>query len=411
MPVYRFKAKKGPESLVESELEAQSEREAVERISAMGYIPVHIELAEKAGQSRPAGSVSASSGISPGGRIRSREITIFTRQLASLLKSGVPILRSLQIIAEQSANQHFKNVLYSIQRAVKEGSPFSSVLSRYPAVFAPLYIAMVRAGEDSGALPEVLVRIAEYRRQQEQMFSQFKMAMVYPVLMILVGIGTVIFMLTFVLPRLMGIYSTMGQSLPWPTKALIASSDFLRAWGIWLGVILIAGIAAARRQSRTTTGRLALSACALHIPVMGGLMLKSELARFGRTLELLLKSGLPILKAITITVPILQNEVIKRQLVDCYKTLEQGGSFSSSLRSSKVIPAFMSNLISVGEESGRLDEALNEVAASYERDTEESLRVMHSLLEPVMMLVMGLVVGFIVMAMLLPIFEINTMFQ
>ena len=410
MPVYRFKAKKGPESLVESELEAQSEREAVERISAMGYIPVHIELADKAGQSRAAvpGRVAAGSSA---GRIRSREITVFTRQLSSLLKSGVPILRSLQIIADQSANQNFKNVLYSIQRAVKEGAPFSSVLSRYPAVFSPLYIAMVRAGEDSGALPEVLVRIAEYRRQQEQMFSQFKMAMVYPVLMILVGIGTVVFMLTFVLPRLMGIYSTMGQSLPWPTKALIASSDFLRAWGIWLGVILIAVIGMARRQSRTSAGRLALSAFVLHIPVVGGLMLKSELARFGRTLELLLKSGLPILKAITITVPILQNEVIKRQLLNCYKTLEQGGSFSSSLRSSKAIPAFMSNLISVGEESGRLDESLNEVAASYERDTEESLRVMHSLLEPVMMLVMGLLVGFIVMAMLLPIFEINTMFQ
>lgn len=407
MPLYRFRAKNGPESMVESELEAQSEREAVERISAMGYIPVQVIAAEKSAQSQPAAAPAA--GRRPG--ISSREITMFTRQLASLLRSGVPILRCLQIIAEQSSNQHMRGVLYAIQRAVKEGAPFSSVLARYPSVFPPLYIAMVRAGEDSGALPEVLVRVAEYRRQQEQMFSQFRMAMVYPCLMLLVGIGTVVFMLTFVLPRLMGIYATMGQSLPLPTKLLIALSTFLRQQGIFLGLVLIAASGLLRRQTRSGAGRTALSSFMLHVPVAGPLLLKSELARFCRTLELLLKSGLPILRAITITVPVLQNEMVKRQLVGCYKTLEQGGTFSSSLRGSVVVPAFMSNLISVGEESGKLDEALNEVASSYERDTEESLRVMHSLLEPVMMLVMGLVVGFIVMAMLLPIFEINSMFQ
>jgi general secretion pathway protein F len=408
MPTYYYKAKKGPEEVIDGKIVAQSEKEAIEKISAMGYLPIN--LRQEADSSAAAGASGQPGGIDRV-RIPGRVITLCTRQLASLLKAGVPILRALKIISEQSDSAQLKMVLSSIHRAVKEGEPFSAVLTRYPSVFPPLYVAMIRTGEDSGALAEVLFRISDYRRTQEEMFSRFRMAMVYPVLMALVGLGTIVFMLTFVMPRLAGIYTTMGQQLPLPTRILISVSSFMQHW---FALVLFGGGVLAFivwRQAQTKAGRLAFGALVLRLPLFGPLVSKAELGRFCRTLELLLHSGLPILRALTITVPVLENEVIKQHLSRSYKDLEQGGSFSTSLKNSPMIPPFMYNLISVGEESGRIDDALKEVADSYEHDTDDALQVATSLLEPVMILVMGLIVGFMVMAMLLPIFEMNYMMK
>lgn len=407
MPTYIYKAKKGPAELIDGKLVAQSEKEAIEKLSAMGYLPV--QLREEAGSSE--GNNGGTAVAHDTTRVPGKIVTLCTRQLASLLKAGVPILRALAIILEQSDNRQLKAVFSTIHRAVKEGAPFSSVLSRFPSVFPPLYIAMIRTGEDSGALSEVLFRIAEYRRTQEEMFSRFRMAMVYPVLMALVGLGTIVFMLTFVMPRLAGIYTTMGQQLPLPTRILLSVSSFFQQWFVL--IIFGAGMLALIiwRQAQTKAGRAAFGGFVLGLPLFGPLVSKAELGRFCRTLELLLHSGLPILRALTISVPVIENEIIKQHLARSYKDLEQGGSFSASLKSSRLVPAFMSNLISVGEESGRIDDALKEVADSYERDTDDALRVVTSLLEPVLILGMGLIVGFMVMAMLLPIFEINYMMQ
>lgn len=400
MATYSYRAKKGPQDIIEDIVEAQSEKEAIEKISQLGYLPIRIKEIKNAAQGQ-----AASFGYPQ--KIKSKEITIFSRQLASLLRSGVPILTALSIIREQTDNQGLKNIIYNVHNMVKEGTAFSFALSCCPKVFPALYIAMIKTGEDSDTLAEVLLRIAEYRSKQEEIISRLRMAMAYPILMAVVGIGTVIFMLTFVMPRLMNIFMNMGQALPLPTRILIAISSYLRQWWAW--AILALFIFAVRQQARSKTARLPLSAFRLHIPLFGKFILKAELARFSHTLELLIKNGIPILKAMDIAIPVLENEVIKNQLKQSYKELEQGGSFGRSLKSSKVFPVFMSNLISVGEESGRLDEALAEVASSYERDTDEAIRVMSSLLEPLMILVMGLIVGFIVVAMLLPVFQINFM--
>ncbi len=408
MPTYKYKAKKGPGETVESTIEAASEKDAIDKISMSGYIPVHIEETRSVSADAVAGA-DMRHGAPRRLRIRSKQITVFTRQLASLLRSGVPILRALAIIAEQSDSPALKTVMAHMYSEVKEGAPFSSAMGKYPGVFPPLYIAMIRTGEDSGSLPEVMFRIAEYRAKQEALFGKFRMAMVYPTLMVLVGIGTIVFMLTFVLPKLMNIYATMGQSLPLPTRILIATSTFMQTKGWILGAAVIAAIGLIKRQSSTPSGRYALSVFVLRLPVVGGIILKAELSRFSRTMELLLRSGLPILRAISITMPVLGNEVLKQKLGASLKALEQGGSFTSCLKNVPFVPPFMMNLVSVGEESGRIDEALREVADSYEQDTDDALHVANNLLEPVMILVMGLVVGFIVMAMLLPIFEMNVM--
>jgi type II secretory pathway component PulF len=403
MPVFRYRAKKGPQDVTEGRIEAQNEKEAIEKINQMGYIPVRVEEERQAG-----GPVTIPLG-KPRGRIKSGEITIFSRQLASLLKSGVPILHGLNIIAEQSDNPYVKNTLRYIHDAVKDGAGLSSALSNFPKLFSPLYIAMIRTGEDSGALPQVLLRISDYRIKQEEMLSRLRTALAYPILMAVVGIATIIFMLTFVMPRLISIFANMGQSLPLPTRILIFISQFLRQQGLWILVVLSLIILIMRRYLKTQVGKLSLSKFKLTLPLFGKFILKAELSRFCRTLELLLKNGIPILRALQITIPVIDNEIIKNRLRESYKELEQGSSFGKNLKNSKLFPLFMSNLIIVGEESGKLDDALAEVATTYERDTDEAIKIMSSLLEPMMILVMGLIVGFIVIAMLLPIFEINIM--
>ncbi|MCM8781051.1 MAG: type II secretion system F family protein, partial [Candidatus Omnitrophica bacterium] len=245
MSVYKYRAKKGPEDIVEGVIDAQSEKEAVEKISLLGYLPIKIELQQKAtSEFRPESKFLKI----PVGRINSAQITLFSRQLASLLKSGVPILDSLNIISEQSENLHFRLVLHSIHSKVKDGATLSSSLALYPRLFSNLYIAMVRSGEDSGNLPEVLFRIADYRTKQEEMILRFRTALAYPILMALVGVGMIIFMLTFVMPRLMGIFAHIGQSLPLPTRILLTTSQVLRRSGLWILVILSGFILFIKRQ-------------------------------------------------------------------------------------------------------------------------------------------------------------------
>jgi general secretion pathway protein F len=396
--IYKYRAKKGPQGVEEGRIEAETEKEAIEKLSSMGYVPVRIEIFKQDTMRPPVATAAL-------GRIKPREVTIFSRELASLIKSGLPILNAMTIILEQSDNPSFKTVLGNIRSSLKDGSTFSGSLLNYPKIFPSLYISLIRAGEDSGSLPEALLRIADYRLKEEEAYSRLRMALAYPLLMVLVGLGTVIFMLTFVIPRLAGIFLNLGQRLPLPTRILIKASSSLSQWWIW--VVLILAVLVARRQFRSEPGKIVLSRFKLALPVFGNLILKSELSRFSRTLELLLKSGIPILRAIALAIPVMDNEVIKGQLRTSYKELEQGGSFGKSLKNSRLFPLFMTNLLIVGEESGRLNESLSEVATTYERDTEEAFKVMTNLLEPLLILFMGLVVGFIVVAMLLPVFEIN----
>ncbi len=234
--------------------------------------------------------------------------------------------------------------------------------------------------------------------------------MTYPILMALTGIGTIIFMLTFVMPRLMGVFSNLGGDLPLPTRILIELSNSLRQGWLWGAVVIIgAALVLFSRSKRIKSHQKLISILKLRVPIFGPFLLKAEIARFSRTLELLLKSGITIIKAIELACPVVSNEVLKIELLSCLQKLKEGASFGKSLKKSKWFPTFMTNLIIIGEESGKLEEGLAEVATFYERETDEALRGLTALLEPVMILVMGLVVGFIVIAMLLPMFELNMM--
>ncbi|MBU1086231.1 MAG: type II secretion system F family protein [Candidatus Omnitrophica bacterium] len=405
MGLFKYKAKKGPNKIIKAVINASSRQEAIDKISEMGYLPMFIE------EVHDVGSATFSNKKLDRVKLKSKQVTVFTRQLAILLRSGVPILKGLLILAEQALHADFKAILNTINAQIKDGNSLSAALSAYPNIFSPLYVSLVRAGEDSGTLDVSLLRIAEYRQKQEQIFTNIKTALTYPILMALVGTGTIIFMLTFVMPRLLGIFTRLGQELPLPTKILISISNFLTQGWVWL---VILGIGSSlllyfKNSAPSRRRKIFISQLKLKFPVFGDVFLKAELARFSRTLELLLNSGVHVLNALQRSIPIIENEIMQDELKKAYKAIEQGESFGSTLEQSAVFPKFMVNLISVGEESGNLEDALKELAFTYEEETDEAVKVMTNLLEPIMILIMGIVVGFIIISMLLPVFQLNVM--
>ena len=421
MPAFLYRAKKGPTEVVNGQVEAATLDEAVEKLDQMGLFPIHLnevtaetkipasaETDPKKTEKDAPRAIEAKP-AKPGifSRVKSSEITMFGRQLSSLIKSGVPILRALWIISEQTQNPRFRHFLDDAQKQINNGKTLSGVLAEYPKLFPPIYVAMVRTGEDSGNLQEAMLRISDYRQRQEEIMSRIRTAMAYPALMAFTGMGTIIFMLTYVIPKLTSLFSSLGSHLPLPTRILMkVSHDFQNPW-FWLSVagVFLAFFLAVKLRAEQT--KYLWGALSLKIPGIRSFVMKADIARFSRTFELLIKSGLPILRAIEIATPVLNNRVLRKQFERAREDLTGGGSLGRSLRDCKVFPLFMTNLITVSEESGRLDEAMQEIAQFYERETDEAIRIMTSLMEPLMILVMGLIVGFIVISMMLPMFELN----
>ncbi|MCM8787275.1 MAG: type II secretion system F family protein [Candidatus Omnitrophica bacterium] len=402
MPVYKYTAKKGPQEVIKGKIEAASEREAIEKLSQEGYLPINLE--EMAYETSKLVNDNALKRY----RVKSKYITDFTKQLATLLKAGMPILDALTTISEQVQNLALKNIILSIYNDIKSGIAFSTSLEKFPNIFSSFYISMVKAAENSGNLYNVLLQIAEYRSKQEELFSRIKIALSYPLLMLFVGLLTIIFMFTFVMPRLLKIYWSLQQKLPLPTKILISITSFFQKKEILIAIVVILAILFLfRRFSKTEEAKIRIDKYKLQLPILGTFFLKTELTRFCYTLALLIHSGVPIVKAINIAIPITRNEIIRKHLYQSCQHLEEGGSFGKSLKASGVFPPFMSNLIIIGEVSGKLSDSLYEVATNYEKEIDQMLKLFSALLEPILILFMGLVVGFIVIAMLLPIFEIN----
>ncbi len=403
MPIFVYEAKDGPHKKIRGKIEAKTQDAAVEKLYELGRVPIKISQRKERKESAPKPVVFKKYVRTP----KARDITIFTQQLASLLKSGVPIIRSISIISEQSESSELRVILKKVSKDIKEGATLTDALKKYNNVFTKLYISMVNAGESGGKIYEALGKVAVYRRKAEESASKVRTAMVYPLLMGAVGVGTIVFMLVFVMPRITRLFVGLGQALPFPTRVVMwVSSGLLDNWfNVLLGVTILTVIF--RQFSRTEIKRNIASFLSLHIPVVKKFTRMVEFARFSRTMELMIKSGIPILTALRLSAPTVQNGIIRTQILKCCDDLEQGGSFGAGLQASGIFPPFMVNLIIVAEETGRFDEVFEEIADTYERESDAVLKALMSLLEPVMILVMGLVVGFVVIAMLLPIFEIN----
>ncbi len=398
MPRYTYIAKTQPYKTIEGELEAETEQEAVNKLTNMGYFPVSVRLEDLSFDKQ---------GIFRLPKVYNKDIVMFTRQLSGLLDSGVNIINSLNIISRQAGNKYLKSVLVGIIGKIRDGRPLSDSLTDYPRLFSGLYSAMIRTGEASGNLNEVLKRLADFLEKEEEFKNSVWAALTYPIFVFIVGVLTVLALLVFVIPRLVTMFEDMGQVLPLPTRILIGVSDFFRAYGIVVIVSVFVFIFILRRLYQSPQGRLSLDRFKLKAALIGQIILKTEISRMMRTLSLLLSSGVPITPSLEISASVIGNQVLKSEIQKFKDKIASGASLSSSFKDSKLFPELVNNIISIGEETGSVDKSLSRIADEYERDVDRALKILTQLLEPVIILTMGLIVGFIVLSMLLPIFQIN----
>lgn len=341
-------------------------------------------------------------------RVSAGEVSVFTRQLSTLLGSGMPLVPSLSILMQQAQNPLLKKSLAQIREQVNEGKSLTDGMSEFPQIFPPFYLNMVRAGEASGTINLVLERLADFSENQQALMNKVRSALAYPIIMFFMGTAVIFLLMTFVVPKITGIFADMHQSLPLVTTILIIVSNFLKSFWWLILIILGAAIAAFKYSTAgTDAGRRMWDNVKLKFPLFGQINRKIAIARFCRTLATLLQSGVPLLSAMEIVRNIVNNIIIGDAIHQAAKDLEEGKGLSGPLMQSGIFPPLVTEMIAVGEQSGTLEKMLNRIAIAYENESQSNIMTMTSLLEPIMILVMGLVVGFIVVSILLPLFEMN----
>ncbi len=337
-----------------------------------------------------------------------QELAVMTRQLATLIGAGLPLVPSLSALVTQIRHPLLKTTLARIKDEVNEGNSLTQSMSHFPEVFPPFYINMVRAGEASGTMDLVLDRLADFNESQQALRTKIRSALAYPLFMFFIGSGVLFFLVTFVVPNITNIFREMHQTLPGITVFLIVVSGFLKTFWWIIALILLAAIFGLRYAiQKTEQGRHQWDRFKLKVPLLGGLNGKIAVARFSRTLGTLLQSSVPLLAALEIAKNVVNNTILAEQISLAAKAVEEGQSLSSPLSRNGFFPPIAVEMMTVGEQSGKMEEMLFRIADAYEREVEANVLLVTSLLEPAMILVMGAVVGFIVVSILLPIFEMN----
>ena len=353
-------------------------------------------------------------GLSRGFSLRQRvpavELASSTRQMATLLSAGLSLDEVLATVADQTDQSTLNRAYSSIREKVLQGDPLFEAMAEHRKIFPELFINMIQVGESSGTLDQVLHRLADFLDDQARIRSRIQAALAYPILMAVVGTGVLIFLFIFVVPKITQMLDEMGRALPWPTKLLITVSEGLASWWWLIALAIIAVALVLGRYRKTPEGRLKIDRILLKLPLYGRLHLLIATAWFARTLGTLLQSGVPLLKALDIAGELLKNRVLKNTIVTARREVQEGGSLAKTLRETAVFPPMLAQITAAGEKSGQIESMLFRVADTYEHQTELSITSLLSLLEPLMILVMGSVVGFVVLAVLLPIFEASQAF-
>ena len=406
MPVYEYTALNKSGKSINGIIDADSLVAARQKLRGSGIFPVDVkETSSKPKDLRP-GAVSVSTFLN---RIKPAEISIATRQLSILLGAGVPLVASLDALLSQITNPLIKKIMAEVKESVNEGNSLAHALSKHPRAFSNVYVNMVRAGEASGSLDVVLDRLADLGEHQQALMGRLKAALTYPIFMSIIGTLVLFFLMTFVVPNITQIFTEMHAALPVPTVVLINVSNFLKSFW-WLILVGIAcGIVVIKQLIKTPKGRYFWDEAKLRIPIIGPINRKIALGRFGRTLGSLLQAGVPLISALQIVRNIVNNVIIADVIDTAVEEIQAGKGLASPLAQSRWFPSIVVQMIFVGEQSGELETMLGKVADTYERDVESQIMAMTSMLEPVMILLMGLIILFIVISILLPIFEMNQM--
>lgn len=403
MPTFRYKAYSATGASVSGTVEADSERQATQQLKGKGLLPR--EVLEEGGAQGPSGSFSFRRGVP------ADELSLFTRRLATLVASYIPLFEAMGSLCEQEENGPLRQALVRVKERIAEGASLSRALAAEPGIFGESYVSMVAAGEAGGALDAVLERLADFLEEQEQVRSKVTSALAYPILMVIVGGGVMLFLLTVVIPRIVTIFEDSKAALPLITIILIKVSHFLQGYWWIPTALIIASVPLYRRAMMRDDLRLKRDALLLRLPMAGGMLQRLILSRFARVLGLLLSSGVPIMKALEITGEVVVNRVYRTYLRGVMEDVAQGGSLSGSLKKSPLFPPLLVHLAGVGEKSGNLDGMLIKAGVAYEREFSSRLTKVMGLMEPLLVLAMGVAVGIVVLAVLLPIFELNQLIK
>ncbi len=387
-------------------LESTSERTARKELADQGLTVSRIS--EVAIQSEKKAAAKKQRKPMFGTGVTSENVTIFSRQLATLLKAGLPLLRSLEVIGRQEKNPYFKDIVDNLADAVRTGNKFSDGLQQHPKVFDKLYVNMARAGEAGGVLDVVLDRLATFQEKAMKTTNKVKSAMVYPIVILTVALAIVVILMIFVVPQFQKIFSDMLNGAPMPalTQSIIDISDFMKQNYIATLGIVIAVIAAVKIFFKTKVGIRLWDIAGLRLPKFGDLVMKSTVARFTRTFGTLLASGVPILEALNITRGTIKNSVISDALLRVHDRVRDGEPLATPLDQQKIFPTMVTSMVEVGEETGQLSEMLNRIADNYDEEVDNAVGGITSVIEPIMIVFLAVMVGTIVIALFLPIIQI-----
>jgi len=401
MATFAYEALREPGEPVKGEIEAADEHSAAAALLDRGYHVLTIADANALAARRLKPRLGLWGGL------KRRDLVRFTRELASLLKAGLPLSRALSTLRSRADQPGWRGVLGGIGARLEDGRTFSEALAAYPDIYDSMYVNLVHAGEESGTLVGVLTRLAELGEKRDEIYARVKMAMVYPAVMLAVGVVTVSVMVTLVVPMFIDVFKETDQTLPLPTRMLVWLSDFAVSW--WWAVLL--GIAALSfglvHYARSERGQRFMGALSLRVPLLGRLARKTAIAAFSRTLGTLLGTGIPIVNALAITASTLRNGSYGDSVRAMANTVRDGDLLSHAIEGSPLFPEAIANVVAVGEHSGDLPDTLQQLADEGERDIDREVKVVMTLLEPIMIVLLGTIVGFIVLAMLLPIFNLG----
>jgi general secretion pathway protein F len=407
MPLYSYKATDPKGKIIEETMAAADESEVLSSIQSMGYIPIRIAPSRSAKRLL---NLNLSLGFSHVfSRVSGKDLMLFTQDLATLLGAGLPVDRALSILVDVSENEKMKEIVRDILKIVNGGGYLSDAFAKYPKVFPKLYVNMVRAGEAGGVLEPVLDRLGIFLETSQDLKDYIKSALIYPVFLVCVGGLSIIILMTYVIPKFSVIFSDMGGTMPLSTRMLLAISEWLQQYW-WIALVVLAGgWYGFSRYASSPDGRVRIDRFQLKLPVMKTFIQKMEVARFTRTLGTLIKSGVPILQALELVQDVVGNAEIAAKLTTVRRRVKEGDRLSVPLTDIEVFPSLAIQMVTVGEETGRLEEMLLRVAENYEKVLKNMVKRLIGIMEPAMILIMGVIVAFVVISMLMAVFSMNDM--
>jgi type IV pilus assembly protein PilC len=403
MPTFAYQARDDRGGTKKGTIEAADQTSAASALSQKGLVVVSITESASV-QRKQAGRI----GGKRIGKIPETDMVMFTRQLATMIDAGIPLVQSLTALTEQTTNKRFKPVLQQMTATVETGEQLSTTLAKFPTVFDRLYVNMVRAGESGGALAEILDRLASYQEATAKLKKKVKSSMSYPIIVMFMAILIVIFLLVKIIPVFADIYTEMGAKLPPPTLFLMKISEMLRSlWGIVVGISMVVGLILFSKYIKTENGRKKWDRVKLKFPVFGPLLQKIAVSRFARTFAQLIRSGVPILETLNIVATSSGNWLIEDATMDAAKGIEKGESIGPSLAKHPIFPPMIIRMITAGESTGKVDVMLEKIADFYDSEIDATLSSLTSLIEPLLIGFLGIVIGGIVLAMFMPMFKLH----